>query len=156
MKKLKPHATGLVTDGKSSASVSAVEDILLKGQWEALLGTLRRLKAKEEHESRKTQGFCAWQQNMPVWQWKYASWEQLQERGSCMNPWFMRTLEQDCGITALEEVSGSDTETLGRDWPWNMASWLKRKPHARVSHAKYKIINSLEETGTRRYLERKW
>lgn len=41
------------------------------------------------------------------------------------------------------------------DWVWHMVEQLKIKPHTRISHTKYKVIDSTKQTDAVRYLKRK-
>ena len=61
----------------------------------------------------------------------------------------------------LEELGRGEAETSGRQigFPvfdtWQ-AQRLKRKPDTRMIHTKFTTIDSIDETGSMRHLERKW
>lgn len=77
-----------------------------------------------------------------------------------MNPGVVRTLGQH-HIVFLEDLGRCEAETSGRQigfpvFDTSQAQRLKRKKDTRMLQTKFTTIDSIDETGSMRHLERKW
>lgn len=72
-----------------------------------------------------------------------------------VNPWVIRTLEQLHHLSLWGGGWRWNRDHRVTDWVWHMVEQLKIKPDTRISHTKYKVIDSTKQTDAVRYLKRK-